>query len=87
MGFVHTRLHPGPVVFLDLWTAVNMINHFRHAHMTVNHKYNFVDPRTHATTNHVESVCKKSNKSIKNVTVHTENSCKFFVRIKVAAKI
>jgi hypothetical protein len=27
--------------------------------MTVNHEYNLVDPRTHATTNHDESVYKK----------------------------
>jgi transposase-like protein len=59
MTIIRTRIHPGSVVVSDLWAAYNTINHFSYTHMTVNHKYNFVDPRTHATTNHVESVWQK----------------------------
>lgn len=47
---------PGSTVVSDLWGAYQTINNRGYVHLTVNHRLHFVDPITHATTNHVESM-------------------------------
>jgi transposase len=59
MAVIKTRIRPESIVVSDLWAAYNTISYEGYEHLTVNHKYNFVDPRTYATINHVESVCQK----------------------------
>jgi transposase-like protein len=55
MAVIKARINPGSIVVSDLWAAYNTISYEGYENLTVNHKYNFLDPRTYATTNHVES--------------------------------
>jgi hypothetical protein len=59
IALIKTRIRPGSIFISDLWAAYTTISYKGYEHLTVNHKYNFVDPRTNATTNHVESVWQK----------------------------
>ena len=56
---------PGTTVISDLWGAYNTVANLGHQHLTVNHSIHFVDPITHATTNHVESVWQKAKEKNK----------------------
>lgn len=57
-------LFTGTTVMSDMWAAYNL-QHMGYAHMTVNHTLNFVDPVTHATTNHIESIWQKAKQAHK----------------------
>ena len=47
---------PGTTVISDQWAAYNAVGTQGYQHLTVNHRLNFVDPVTHATTKHVEAM-------------------------------
>ena len=60
----------------DLWRAYGTVNNLGYRHLTVNHRLNFVDPVTHATTNHVESMwckAKQRNKKMWHTPVYTDD--------------
>ena len=60
LSVIQNYVRPGTTVVSDLWAAYNTIGHIGYQHLTVNHSINFVDPVTHATTNHVESMWAKA---------------------------
>ncbi|XP_023237080.1 uncharacterized protein LOC111636134 [Centruroides sculpturatus] len=45
---------PGTTVISDCWRAYDCLQNEGFRHLTVNHTYNFVDPRTKAHTNTIE---------------------------------
>lgn len=53
---IKRRIKPGSIIISDCWAAYNgLINH-GYTHLTVNHRYNFVDPTTHAHNQKVENM-------------------------------
>ena len=57
---------PGTTIVSDFWRAYLRIGQHGYHHLTVNHKLNFVDPQTLATTNHIEATwnsAKRRNRS------------------------
>ena len=50
---------PGSIITSDCWAAYGDLSEYGYTHLTVNHSQNFVDPITHATTNHVENMWQK----------------------------
>ena len=56
LPIIQNYIRPGTTVVSDLWGAYNTVANLGYQHLTVNHSINFVDPVTHATTNHVESM-------------------------------
>lgn len=58
-------LFTGTTVMSDMWAAYSNLQQMGYAHMTFNHTLNFVDPVTHATTNHIESIWQKAKQAHK----------------------
>ena len=52
----------GTTVVSDLWAAYNTIDSLGYQHLTVNHSLHFVDPETHATISHLESMWSRAKK-------------------------
>eukprot|EP00795_Rhopilema_esculentum_P017026 gene17026-8531_t len=48
-----------------MWQAYNQIGNIGYQHQTVNHTYNFVDPVTRTTTNHVEAMWQRAKNEFK----------------------
>lgn len=48
-----------------MWGAYNNLTAQGYQHGTVNHTYNFVDPNTQVTTNHVEAMWQRSKAKFK----------------------
>ena len=62
---------PQTTVVLDLWGAYHTVNNLGYQHLTVNHRLYFIDPVTHATTNHVESMwCRAKLRNKKECGTH-----------------
>lgn len=59
LNVIRERILPGSIVVSDAWRAYSTLEDEGYNHLVVNHKYNFVDPQTFATTNHVESQWQK----------------------------
>ena len=55
---------PGSIIVSDLWGAHGTVGNLGYQHLTVNHQLYFVDPVTHATTNHVENMwCREKQRN------------------------
>ena len=62
---------PQTTVVLDLWGAYRTVNNLGYQHLTVNYRLHFIDPVTHATTNHVESMwCRAKLRNKKECGTH-----------------
>ena len=56
MPLIIQWVRPGTEIWSDMWGAYNGIAAQGFQHDVVNHQYNFVDPNTGVTTNHVEAM-------------------------------
>ena len=56
MPLIIQWVRPGTEIWSDMWGAYNSIAAQGFQHDVVNHQYNFVDPNTGVTTNHVEAM-------------------------------
>ena len=53
LAVIRERIEPGSVVMSNCWRAYNMIGaDGTYKHLTVNHKYNFVDPESDMNYKH-----------------------------------
>lgn len=58
---------PGARIHSDCWAAYNGLAQLGYRHETVNHRENFRDPITGATTNHVEAFWSRIKRDFKSV--------------------
>lgn len=58
---------PGTTIMSDQWAAYNSLGTLGYTHYTVNHTENFVDPRTGAHTQTIESFWGQSKSIFKNM--------------------
>ena len=58
---------PGSIVWSDMWAAYNGLQAPAYLHGTVNHTFNFVDPQTGVTTNHVEAMWCRAKAKFKSM--------------------
>ena len=49
-------IRPGSQIISDCWKSYNVLTELDFEHLTVNHKYNFVDPTTLAHTQNIENL-------------------------------
>ena len=72
-----------------MWAAYNGLQGPLYQHGTVNHTYNFVDPQTGVTTNHVEAMWCRAKTKFKSMmgSTNREMITDYFIRIYVDAKI
>ena len=50
------KVKPGSTIISDCWKSYNVLTELDFTHLTVNHKYNFVDPETLAHTQNIENL-------------------------------
>ena len=50
------RIAPGTTIMSDCWKSYDCLSTLDFEHLTVNHKYNFVDPTTEAHTQNIENL-------------------------------
>jgi len=60
-------IEPGSVIVSDRWKAYNCLGREDYNHLTVNHKYNFVDPDTGAHTNNIEREWREVRKCVQTM--------------------
>jgi hypothetical protein len=58
---------PGTTLISDSWSSYNKINKFDFTSLTVNHKYNFVDPDSGAHTNKIEGLWSQFKRKFKGM--------------------
>ena len=51
-----SRIRPGSTIISDCWRSYNVLSELDFEHLTVNHKYHFVDPTTLAHTQNIENL-------------------------------
>ncbi|XP_065064355.1 uncharacterized protein LOC135690664 [Rhopilema esculentum] len=66
LPILQTWVVPGSIVCSDMWQAYNQVGNIGYQHRTVNHTYNFVDPVTRTTTNHVEAMWQRAKNKFKS---------------------
>ena len=60
-------IRPGSIIYSDCWLAYSQLNSLGYTHQTVNHKRNFVDPKTGACTNQVEGMWSRAKSKFKSL--------------------
>ena len=58
LPIIQQMIRPETTIMSDRWAAYNDIQNMpnqNYTHLTVNHRYNFVDPNSGAHTQHIES--------------------------------
>ena len=53
---ITSKIKEGSTIISDCWKSYNTIKDLNFEHLTVNHKYNFVDPETLAHTQNIENL-------------------------------
>ena len=51
-----SQIRPGSQIISDCWKSYNVLSELDFEHLTVNHKYHFVDPNTLAHTQNIENL-------------------------------
>ena len=51
-----SRIRPGSKIISDCWRSYNVLSELDFEHLTVNHKYDFLDPTTSAHTQNIENL-------------------------------
>ena len=67
MPLIIQWVRPGTEIWSDMWGAYNGIAAQGFQHDVVNHQYNFVDPNTGVTTNHVEAMWQRAKAKFKSM--------------------
>ena len=67
MPLIIQWVRPGTKIWSDKWGAYNGIAAQGFQHDVVNHQYNFVDPNTGVTTNHVEAMWQRAKAKFKSM--------------------
>ena len=67
MPLIIQWVRPGTEIWINMWGACNGIAAQGFQHDVVNHQYNFVDPNTGVTTNHVETMWQRAKAKFKSM--------------------
>ena len=67
MPLIIQWIRPGTEIWSNMWGAYNGIAAQGFQHDVVNHQYNFVDPNTGVTTNHVEAMWQRAKAKFKSM--------------------
>ena len=67
MPLIIQWVRPGTEIWSDMWGAYNVIAAPGFQQDVVNHQYNFVDPNTRVTTNHVEAMWQRAKAKFKSM--------------------
>lgn len=64
LPIIKEKILPGTTIISDCWKAYNCLSEEGFKHITVNHKLNFVDPKTKAHTNTIERKWRDGKRSV-----------------------
>ena len=82
IAIILSRIRPGSKIISDCWRSYNVLSELDFEHLTVKHKYHFVDPTTLAHTQNIENLWQQIKRYLKltqvsfrrfyNISSHTE---------------
>jgi transposase-like protein len=78
MPLIHQWIRPETTIISDCWKAYNKLNKEGYKHLTVNHKYYFVDPNTYAHTNNIERSWRDARRSVPQYGRKREHMAGYF---------